>query len=99
MCFWSIQGLEIINSFTYGGVETAQYPLPVFAKWFRNIFIYFIPLGCVSYFPALALMDRPDVLGSPLWFRWASPLMGVFFLVAAIRVWRFGVRRYKSTGS
>lgn len=65
MCFWSIQSLEIINSFTYGGVETAQFPLPIYARWFRNIFIYLIPLACVSYFPALVIMDRPDALDSP----------------------------------
>ena len=99
MCFWSIQSLEIINSFTYGGVETAQFPLAVYARWFRNIFIYVIPLGCVSYFPALALMERADPLGSPSWLQWLSPLAGAVFCLAALGVWRWGVGKYRSTGS
>jgi ABC-2 type transport system permease protein len=51
MCFWSTQSLEVMNSFTYGGVEAMQWPLPVFKRWFAWVFIGVIPLACVNYFP------------------------------------------------
>jgi ABC-2 type transport system permease protein len=99
MCFWSTQSLEIMNSFTYGGVEATQWPLPIYNRWFGRIFIFIIPLACVNYFPALAILDKPDVLGSPVWFHWIAPLAGGLFLAAALLVWRYGVRHYRSTGS
>ena len=30
LCFWTIQGLEVANIFTYGGKEMAQYPLSIY---------------------------------------------------------------------
>jgi ABC-2 type transport system permease protein len=99
LCFWSTQSLEIVNSFTYGGVETTQWPLPVYNHWFAKIFILVIPLACVNYFPALAILNKPDALGSPIWFQWISPLAAVFFFSLALLVWRTGVRHYRSTGS
>jgi len=99
LAFWTTESLEIVNTVTYGGVETAQYPLAIYRTWFRRFFTYVIPLACVSYFPALAVMEVADPLGSPLWFQYAAPFIGIAFLLLALRVWRFGVRRYVSTGS
>lgn len=99
MCFWSTQSLEVINSFTYGGVETAQWPLSIYNRWFVKIFIFIIPLACVNYFPVVAILGKNDVLGSPVWFQWTSPFMGLLFLLVSVRIWEFGVRHYHSTGS
>jgi ABC-2 type transport system permease protein len=99
MCFWSTQSLEIMNSFTYGGIEATQWPLPIYHKWFARFFIFIIPLACVNYFPVLALLDKADPLGSPVWFHWLSPLVGILFFGVSLLVWEYGVRRYRSTGS
>lgn len=100
LAFWTTESLEIMNALTYGGTETGQYPLSIYRPWFRKFFTFVVPLACVSYFPALAILGREDLaLGSPLWFRWTAPLVGVLFLVVSLQVWRFGVRHYRSTGS
>jgi ABC-2 type transport system permease protein len=99
LCFWSTQSLEIVNSFTYGGVEATQWPLPIYNRWFAKVFIFLIPLACVNYFPALAIMGKPDVLNSPLWLQWTSPLAGFLFMIAALWIWQFGVKHYRSTGN
>ncbi len=100
LSFWTVETLELVNTVTYGGTETAQYPLTIYRPWFRRFFTYVIPLACVSYFPALAILGRPDpVMHSPLWFRWTAPLIGVAFLLIALQAWRIGVRHYRSTGS
>jgi ABC-2 type transport system permease protein len=99
MCFWSTQSLEVMNSFTYGGVEAIQWPLPIFKRWFANLFVFIIPLACVNYFPMLAILGKADVLKFPVWFHWVSPSAGLLFLGLALLVWRFGVRHYRSTGS
>jgi ABC-2 type transport system permease protein len=100
LSFWTTETLEIINTVTYGGTETGQFPLSIYRSWFRKFFTFIIPLACVSYFPALAILGRDDpALGSPIWFRWLAPLIGVMFLLASLQAWRFGVRHYRSTGS
>ena len=90
LAFWTTQTLEIVNTVTYGGVETAQYPLDIYRPWFRSIFIIVVPLGSVCYFPAMAIMGKADPLGSSLLFQWLAPLIGVAFLAVAVRVWEFG---------
>ncbi len=99
LAFWTTETLEIMNTVTYGGVETTQYPVVIYRGWFRDIFIYVIPLASVSYFPTLAILGREDPLGSSLMFQYLSPLIGFVFLAVTLRVWQFGVRHYRSTGS
>ena len=99
LAFWTTETLEMTNIVTHGGVETTQFPLSIYHPWFRGIFTFVFPLGAVSYFPALAILGKPDPLGSPLWFQYAAPLIGLLFLIVCLRVWEFGVRRYLSTGS
>lgn len=97
--FWSIQSLEIMNSFTYGGVEAAQYPISIYRTWFRKILIYIIPLATVNYFPAMSIIEKTDFLGYPTWIGWISPFIGFVFFLLSLFVWRFGVLHYTSIGS
>ena len=99
MAFWTTESLEILNTVTYGGVETAQYPISIYRPWFRKFFTMVIPLACINYFPALAILGRTDPHGGPAWLGWAAPAVGIAFLLATLQVWRFGVRHYRSTGS
>lgn len=99
LAFWTTETLEIMNTVTYGGVETTQYPVVIYRAWFRDIFIYVVPLAAVSYFPTLAILGRVDTLGTPLWFQYLSPAIGFVFLAVTLRIWQFGVRHYRSTGS
>ncbi len=98
-CFWSTESLEVFNTVTYGGVETGQYPLAIYRAEFRRFFTYVVPLAAVTYYPALAILDKVDPLGSPRILQYLAPLLGFVFLAAALQVWRFGERRYRSTGS
>jgi ABC-2 type transport system permease protein len=97
--FWTIEGLEVWSAFTYGGNATAQYPLTIYRSWFRRFFTAVIPIGCVGYFPAIAILGVPDPLGSPALFQWLAPLAGPLFLAVSLQIWRLGLRRYTSTGS
>lgn len=99
LSFWTIESLEVANTLTYGGVEAAQYPLDIYARWFRDFLIAVVPLACIGYFPVVRILGRTDSLGAPAWLCTVSPLVGFIFLAIALRVWRFGVRHYTSTGS
>ncbi|MEJ8847182.1 ABC transporter permease [Variovorax rhizosphaerae] len=99
LSFWTVESLEIANVLTYGGVQAAQFPLAIYAQWFRRVLTFIVPLACVAYYPVLAILDKVDPLGAPGWVGWVSPLAGFVFLAAAFGVWRFGLRHYASTGS
>ena len=99
LSFWSTESLEIMNTVTYGGVETAQYPLAIYQPWFRRFFTFAIPLACVSYYPVLKILNHPDPLGSKVIFQWLSPLAGFLFLLICLQIWRFALKYYRSTGS
>jgi ABC-2 type transport system permease protein len=97
--FWTTEALEVWNAFTYGGVTMGQYPLAIYPSWFQRLFIYVVPIACTSYFPVIAILGRPDPLGTSFLFQRLAPLAGPLFLFASLQVWKLGVRRYQSTGS
>jgi ABC-2 type transport system permease protein len=99
LSFWTVDALEAANITTYGGVETAQFPMSIYEKWFQWFFFFIIPLGCVNYLPMLEVLGRPDPLGLPSWVHYLAPAAGILFLLAGAFVFRFGVRHYRSTGS
>ena len=98
MAFWTVESLELFAIVTYGGVETAQYPLSIYTDGFRRFFTWVIPLAFLSYVPGLVIMGRPERFG-PEWLAWVSPAFGVAFLLVCLQAWRVGVRHYRSTGS
>jgi ABC-2 type transport system permease protein len=99
LAFWTVESLEAVNILTYGGEAAAEYPLNVYAGWFRSFLLWGVPIGCVTYLPMLAAMGRADPLGTPSWFLPIAPLAGFGFLGLALFAWRFGVRHYASSGS
>ncbi len=98
LAFWTVESLEAVNILTYGGEAAAEYPLNVYAGWFRTFLIWIVPIGCISYLPMLAAMGRPDPLGTPGWFLPLAPAAGFAFLSVSLFIWGLGVRRYASAG-
>ncbi len=99
MAFWTVESLEIMNTLTYGGTETAQYPLSIYRSWMRRLFTYAVPLACVNYYPGLVILGKADPLGGPAWLGWVTPVAGFVFLFVALKLWGVGERHYRSTGS
>jgi viologen exporter family transport system permease protein len=99
VAFWWVESGEIASSVTYGGRDLTTYPMTVYSGLFRLIFGFGLGFAFVAYYPALALMDRPDPLGAPGWVGWCSPAVALPAAGAAALFWRIGIRHYRSTGS
>ena len=96
LCFWTIEGLEVINIFTDGGREMAQYPLSIYKDWVRKFFTFVIPFGTVNYLPLMYILDKVE--GNKIIYMF-TPLLGTLFIIPCVLIWNFGVKHYKSTGS
>ena len=92
--FFTLEGLEFMNIFTDGGREFGRYPFSVYGRDALRVLTYAVPLALVQYYPLLYLLGREKGLLYML-----SPLLALLFAVPAYLLWRFGLRRYKSTGS
>jgi len=99
IAFWTTEGGEFTNAFTYGGNFLTQYPIDIFSSWARRFLAYLVPLAFVCYFPALYVLRKQDSLGFPRAIEFASPLVALVAASVAGVVWRVAVRRYRSTGS
>lgn len=94
LCFFTTEGLEVVNILTDGSREFGAYPLSVYGKTALRFYTYVVPLACIQYYPLLWLLGRA-VPG----FYALLPLCGAAFALPAYGLWRLGLRHYKSTGS
>lgn len=92
--FFTTQSLEIMNIFTDGARDLAQYPLNIYHKWVKNFFTYILPLALVNYYPLLYIIERTY---NKLYMF--LPIFSIFFIIPCYIVWNIGLRKYKSTGS
>ena len=99
LSFWTTETLLIFAIVTKGGLETTQYPIAVFHRALRYLFLFLVPIGTVTYFPVVHVLGRPDPLGTPAGAAWLAPFAGFIFLALVAVMWHLGVRRYTSTGS
>jgi ABC-2 type transport system permease protein len=99
LSFWTAEGLEAMNIFTYGGTEMMSYPMSIYPLWMRRFFTYILPAMFLNYYPALYILGKPDPLGLPASAALLSPLAGLAVLAAALAFWHYGIRHYQSTGT
>lgn len=97
--FWTLESIEVINVFTYGGSEMMNYPMHIYPGWMRKFFTYVLPGIFILYYPALYFLDKPDPLHMPPFAPFLSPVVGLGVLGAAYLFWTFGLRHYQSTGT
>lgn len=93
-CFWTVDGLEFMNILSEGGKKVAQYPIDIYAKWFRLFFTFIVPFGLVNYYPVLYLFGKSDN-----WLYGIVPIFTLIFLIPCILIWKLGIKHYESTGS
>lgn len=98
LCIFSVKSIEVINILTYGGRTACQYPIDIYPRPMRALFLFIAPFGLTLHLPAAYILDKP-FLGEVPWMAFASPLSGFAILGLMLLVWRMGVRKYRSTGS
>lgn len=93
LCFFTLEGLEVMNIFTDGAREYGKYPFGVYGKGVLWLLTLLVPLALIQHWPLQFLLGR-----GPWWYGLLPPL-SLLFLIPCVLVWRLGVRHYRSTGS
>ncbi|SBW24900.1 ABC transporter permease [Protofrankia symbiont of Coriaria ruscifolia] len=93
------QAAEAMNAVTYGGSFLTQYPMSIYGRDGMRMLTFLVPLAFLNWQPALYVLAKPDPLGLPSLFRFASPLVAAALLALATAAWRTGLRHYRSTGN
>lgn len=93
LCFYTLEGLEVMNIFTDGAREYGKYPFGVYGKGILWVMTLLVPLALCQHWPLMYLLDR-----GPRWYG-LLPALSLLFLIPCFLAWSYGVRRYRSTGS
>lgn len=92
--FFTTESLNFLNVLTYGAHKFGRYPFSVYGRGILKILTFVIPLALFQYYPLLYLLDREK---SPLFMF--LPVISLWFAGFCYAFFRFGLSRYKSTGS
>lgn len=92
--FFTIEGLEFMNVLTDGGREFGRYPYSIYGQGVLKFLTFVVPLALFQYYPLLYLLDMEKSAAYMM-----APLIGLLFLIPCNLIWRYGLRKYKSTGS
>jgi ABC-2 type transport system permease protein len=97
--FWTVESIEVVNIFTYGGTEMMSYPMHIYQDWLRRFFTFIVPAIFLNYYPTLYFLDKPDPFHLPPFAPFLAPLVGFGVLAVGLKFWTFGMRHYQSTGT
>ncbi len=96
--FFSVKSIEMVNVLTYGGRTTCQYPVDIYPTPLRLLFTFVAPFALCMHLPVSWVLDKP-LWGASYGAALLAPLAGAVFFGVMVRVWYWGVRHYRSTGS
>lgn len=97
--FWTLQSIEAVNIFTYGGTELMSYPMEIYPLWMQRFFTFVIPFIFLNFYPALFFLDKPDPLHFPAFAPFMAPFVALSFFAVALWFWRVGINHYQSSGT
>jgi ABC-2 type transport system permease protein len=92
--FWIRTPWSLVPFFVHQLGEFGKYPITIYSLAVQAMVVVVIPFAFVSFFPVAYLfnMEAWSTIGL------LTPLVAVYCLFMAVWIFRFGLRRYESTG-
>ncbi|SMG55398.1 ABC transporter permease [Paenibacillus aquistagni] len=87
---WNV--ISLVNRFR----DFAKYPVSIFNDFFKFIFTFIIPIGCIAFYPSQLFLNPLQDNEMIVFF---SPLIGIVLFIIANAVWNKGINSYSGTGS
>lgn len=82
--------MSSVNSFQ----EFAFYPLTIYPKFIGFVLTWIFPYAFVSFYPSDYFLNKQCGILSIL-----TPVIAIVLWIIALRVWKWGLKNYESTGS
>ena len=93
LCFFTLEGLEVMSIFSHGLQDHGKYPFGVYGRGILMFLTFIVPIALTQHWPLQYLIGRaPPIYG-------LLPIAAMLFLIPCRLLWGFGVRHYHSTGS
>lgn len=92
--FFTVKDLNFMNIFTYGARQFGRYPFSIYGNFVLKFFTFIIPLALFQYYPLLYLINKESSI-----IYMFLPIVSLLFLIPCYAFFRFGLSKYKSTGS
>ena len=94
LSFKTIQGLEVVNVFTYGSRQIAQYPIDLYGRIVRLVFTYVLPVSLINYYPIKFMSGYTNN-----YLYMLLPFSVLILLLISIKIFKIGLNSYQGTGS
>ncbi len=99
LAFWTLRSGALNGLMLDIQQRGSLYPLSFYPWLLQWVFSLLIPIAFISFYPAADWLQVDTPRPLPLGVSMATPLIGLFVFWIGIRVFRYGLKKYESTGS
>lgn len=93
LSFWFLDTITILM-FVSKAKDYARYPLSIYGKVLKFIFTFIFPIGFISYYPSIILMNKISYQ-----FILGLVVAAIVIFYIGYRMWILGTRKYSGTGN
>ena len=97
--FFMINDNPILGFLLFDMKSFIDYPIVIFPKTLQLILTFVLPYAFINFYPAAFLFGKELPAGFPEILKYMTPVVGLILFGIALRVWNWGLSKYKSTGS
>ena len=72
-----------------------RYPVEIYNRIIRFILTWLLPFAFVGVYPGSFFLERHQNFA----MAWLTPVVGTVVMFVGLKIWNFGVRRYRGAGS
>ncbi|MBQ3583381.1 MAG: ABC-2 family transporter protein [Lachnospiraceae bacterium] len=77
----------------------ATFPLSIYGKNIKFIFMFVFPFAFVNYFPSIHLLDKNGFMQGKSYLAYMQPVVAILSIGIACGFWKYSLKYYKSTGN
>lgn len=99
IAFWTKKSAELYDSILWPAQYLSYLPIDIFPQLLRIIFTFVLPLAFVSFYPATLFLDLNESYEKYKLYGYVTFIVGLVFYYLCVKLWRYGTRKYESSGN
>ncbi|WP_219837789.1 ABC transporter permease [Paenibacillus sp. R14(2021)] len=99
IAFWTKRSASLVG-FALSMLERgAMYPLTIYPYAIQVLFTFLIPIGFISFYPAVEFTGKTSGFHIPFDLALWTPVIGIVCFVLSQQLFKLGLKNYESAGS